>query len=281
MKNTYFNLFDVWRWWLHSFDTSSVNLFQAWGLWVHGQLLDTHILWGIKILIWERFGKVLSFVSGIVVVAEIIGYKKFATWGKSLEQINPQNSSRAYVEKTLEWAVTILSLALLTIVILAATLLSYVDAFLRTFPPGTPKWIIRRLERTLELNDRISSKFYEIRGRNTFLFYFNIIISITSAIIGIATVTRLQRSQSDTIMLWSLYNALTVLGWLLVPFFCIPFFIAGIMWQINFLALAIDKFLVRPLEWLLKREDEEVGNVFRVISVLLLLIGFHFDLLGS
>lgn len=281
MKNTYLDLFQMWSWWLHIFDTSTVNLVQAWGLWIHGQLLDTHLLWGIKILTWERFGKVLSFVSGIVVITEIIGHERFANWGKSLKGVKTQTTTSTYLKKMLLLAATILSLFLWPIVLGVLMPLTFMDSFFKARRLRRPNWINGSLTMALYLSNLISIESNKFRSENPRIFYFNIVSSVAAAMIGFASVTSVPRTQSEQIVLSALNDTFDVIGWFLVPLMTIPVLLSALMLIINFLAFTIDKLIVNPLEWLLNRKDTEVSNLFKVVSVILLLIGFHFDLLGS
>lgn len=63
----------------HSFDligssVHEVDYFEAWTRWFAvDESLRTATLWGVKIVWWARFGKVLAFFAGMVLLIDIIG----------------------------------------------------------------------------------------------------------------------------------------------------------------------------------------------------------------
>jgi hypothetical protein len=86
------------------------------------------------------------------------------------------------------------------------------------------------------------------------------------------------------------YFAITRFGWglgliiagvaiILFPFVVTPFIAATLMTVVAAVGWFADTIVIRPLSSLL--EHPQLGQIAKVISVLLLAIGFHFDLLAS
>jgi hypothetical protein len=53
---------------------------EAWVSWWSGSLSEAQ-LWGLPMLFWGRFGKVLPFVAGLVVVLDLVGPQQLRQWG--------------------------------------------------------------------------------------------------------------------------------------------------------------------------------------------------------
>lgn len=65
-------------------DMESLTYVQAWARWFHGESVSNYFLWHIQILWWGRAGKLISFISALAVIAEIIGSARLRDFGKSL-----------------------------------------------------------------------------------------------------------------------------------------------------------------------------------------------------
>lgn len=50
-----------------------IGYLEAWLKWSSGEKLESYVLWGISILWWARFGKIIQFLGGFVVVLDLIG----------------------------------------------------------------------------------------------------------------------------------------------------------------------------------------------------------------
>ena len=87
-----------------------------------------------------------------------------------------------------------------------------------------------------------------------------------------------------------IYFAWPYLPWWLIPI-AVPVGV-GMMWMtlspittalliiiFSVVGVFIDSVLIEPLAWVLEREGVE--KALKIISVLLLVLGFHFDLLAS
>lgn len=68
----------------------TISLPDAFSLWLSGQNVSDKLLWGVEILWWGRFGKIISFFAGLTLIVEIIGLEKLKAFGDSLHQLFDQ-----------------------------------------------------------------------------------------------------------------------------------------------------------------------------------------------
>lgn len=62
----------------------TITYFEAWRLWFAGQLTGEHILFGQTVQMWGRTGKLLTFISGIVLVLDLVGKERVQRFGQGL-----------------------------------------------------------------------------------------------------------------------------------------------------------------------------------------------------
>jgi hypothetical protein len=74
-----------------------LELFEAWQLWAVGRIPDDYVLWGLPITWWGRAGKLTSFISGLVIVVDLIGVPRFRSFGASLQTLFSLSEARANV----------------------------------------------------------------------------------------------------------------------------------------------------------------------------------------
>jgi len=85
---------------------ATVRLSEAWSCWFSGRevkdlrLTGLLIPDGFSILFWGRLGKVLSFFSGLYVVAEIVGYPKIVSYLARLPEQVPRPITERYYSLT-------------------------------------------------------------------------------------------------------------------------------------------------------------------------------------
>jgi hypothetical protein len=61
----------------------TVTYFEAWARWANGDpSLKDAVLWGMRILWWGRIGKGLAFLSGLVLIVDIIGPERIHDFSK-------------------------------------------------------------------------------------------------------------------------------------------------------------------------------------------------------
>lgn len=62
----------------------SVSLPEAWLHWLSGVDLNGYILWGLQIRTWARIGKLLQFLAGLVVVLDLVGPKRLRSFARRI-----------------------------------------------------------------------------------------------------------------------------------------------------------------------------------------------------
>jgi hypothetical protein len=50
---------------------------------VRGQTLAEMSMYGIRMLIWSRIGKILEFLGGAMILVDIIGPERLRAWGQA------------------------------------------------------------------------------------------------------------------------------------------------------------------------------------------------------
>lgn len=50
-----------------------VSLWEAWARWLNGNKIEDLTMWGVRMLWWARIGKLLEFAGGLVVVLDLVG----------------------------------------------------------------------------------------------------------------------------------------------------------------------------------------------------------------
>ena len=62
----------------------SVTYLEAWSRWLNGESVSNYILWNAQILWWGRMGKLVSAISALTIITEIIGPTRLREFGASL-----------------------------------------------------------------------------------------------------------------------------------------------------------------------------------------------------
>jgi hypothetical protein len=81
----------------------SVSWFGAWHLWFSGKPLTGLKLWGIDIIWWGRIGKILEFVAAYGVIVEIAGPERLRRYGESLRHLVPKSAIGNVFHSTRIW----------------------------------------------------------------------------------------------------------------------------------------------------------------------------------
>ena len=76
-------------------------------LWLSDNLPADAILWGISIFWWERIGKVMQFLGGSTIIADIIGPEKIRQFGTSLQSTNSPKTLIQFLRRCFAWYVRI------------------------------------------------------------------------------------------------------------------------------------------------------------------------------
>jgi hypothetical protein len=66
--------------------TQDLNVFSAWGFWFAGHALAEMSMYGIRMLIWSRIGKILEFLGGAMILVDIIGREILRALGASIRE---------------------------------------------------------------------------------------------------------------------------------------------------------------------------------------------------
>ena len=82
---------------------TALSLGEAWTLWFSNQLTSDATIWGVSLLWWGRLGKILQFVGGVTVVAEIIGPHRIRAFGQSLHTRITRRTVGSFVRNGIEW----------------------------------------------------------------------------------------------------------------------------------------------------------------------------------
>lgn len=209
----------------------AVTYGEAWALWLDGINLSEQYLWGVQILWWGRFGKILGLLSALAIVAEIIGAERLRDTGKAIR--------KRYILKN-AWNI---------IVEIASSIWMLISAFFVSD----------------EKQDAYIDQFYETR-----LGIFTLFVWMLSLII-IFTIYFYQDGIKEAFFASIIWLSFGGIGLALL--------FAAIFIFISFLLALVDFILIRPFSRLL--EHKYMGKIIKIISLTLLLTGFHFDLLAT
>lgn len=216
----------------------------AWSLWSEGLLGADYLLWGVAVLWWARIGKIVSAVSALTIILEIIGPDRLRIFGSRLRtNINFRWAARKIIR--LSRTVT--------------KLFRYLGALL-----GGDD---RRLDTSLNAL---------VEDSPIMTIFINVLL-IGWVILSIRLVDTFLYDSFWIMKLFVIGFTAAVL-WLLSIIILIAVY-ALISLLFTFGALAINTLVLKPMVWVLERPD--LNAKVRIISVALLVIGFHFDLLSS
>lgn len=209
-----------------------MTLFEAWGDWLGGQLKGDTLIWGVELIWWGRIGKLLQFMGGATIVAEIIGSHRLRGFGNSLHSWFNLNIAGRYIENSFRWY----------------------RVLLRSVKSG---------EDFLEHED------------DTY-FHIEMLNLITAAIGGVAIfwyfgLFGFQFLETGIFLLGILVGVLRIT--------VVPFITIAVVVLVMGFGTVIDLFFIESMAWLLDRP--QLDKWIKLVALLLLLIGFHFDFLTS
>jgi hypothetical protein len=95
-----------------------LTLLEALGIWISGRQLDDHTIHGFSIVWIGRMGKLLSFVSGFVIVLDIIGPDRIRAW---FERLLGESDIELHVRAATAFRTVAIALAAVVAVSLSAT----------------------------------------------------------------------------------------------------------------------------------------------------------------
>lgn len=260
------------------------DLVEAWTLWFSGGITQDFTLWGKNLVYWGRIGKSIQFIAFLTIIAEIIGQARLKRWGNNL---------RAGI--TLSGMVQHLRRSYFTIAIgLHAIFIASLNIFFqimedlaRIFKKDTKAIedrILNRLKPRLEKATSFieRTKKDEISGTIYWMYLFLILVAIILAIafyprISLYDLIFLQRGVDA----WWIRAIVSIFQFpinILVFYFAPALF----LFVLNFTWAAIRLLvyvILYPVSWLLGLQA--IDNFRRITSLILMIIGFQFDLLAS
>lgn len=231
----------------------TIDIFVAWQLWFSGMLEPHFLLWGVPLFWWGRIGKLVEFASAGTIIADILGPERIRVYGSSLHQ-----------RFTLEMAKQVLR-----------NYFSFGNIIIRYFATSDSS------EEDQLLDQFLATKYGVISAILGSVLTFWLLYSYGT--IGWFLENISQSFQSEFLLV-----ALVKLGfggfvglliWGCAMYIVLPIFLfAAILFFVGF-ASAFDALVIEPLAWILERPL--VDRYIKVLSLLLLIIGFHFDILAS
>ncbi|AQZ62756.1 unnamed protein product [[Actinomadura] parvosata subsp. kistnae] len=66
---------------------TDISYFDAWQLWLDGRSTLGNDLLGMQMIWWGRGGKILSFLSGVTIVVDLVGPEKFSRYGHWIQRL--------------------------------------------------------------------------------------------------------------------------------------------------------------------------------------------------
>lgn len=211
-----------------------ITLSETWKLWLSDNLPADAVLWGISIFWWERIGKVMQFLGGSTIIADIIGPEKIRYFGTSLENTIPYTTLIQFLRRCFDW---------------------YVVIFRET--------IMKDYARD-STNKEAKLRFSQLNILNYSICFLLTVLTVVLAELYISN--------------WFfLIEAVFIFGCLLVSVAPLCTVLAIVM--VTLLGLAINSIFLQPLAYLL--EHPSLDRLLKIASLLLLLLGFFLELLGS
>lgn len=247
-------------------NTTSFDLFQALDLWTKGQLQNNDLLWNWPIFAWERLGKFLLFVSAFTIVADILGAERIRKWGKGLHTTLNINHLISNAFKSVKWTI------LYALLVIGDVLLNTVLFILGLVALIAPSRIYKKVH-PVRVGVFEWAKKINLQRNSMAVQKLGLIIALVT-ILSILVIIRIFRPIPTNIL--QSFAAFYVVPLLVVA--CS--IIIGISILIfNIILAVIDGLIIEPLAWILERPALDWW--VKVFSVLLLMIGFFFDMLGS
>jgi hypothetical protein len=229
-----------------------LDLLNLWKIWLDGKKLDDYLLWGHSILFWGRIGKLIGLLSATLIIVDIIGVDRLRTFGKSLHPVITREQTKQRFTSGIRWVKAILYY------LYARQVLS---AVIRK------KW--HRPDVIKDWRRRVEDAKGRLHAYSEYRWYYPLVIALTALI-----AFWLRHYFSSWELLW-----IAGLVWLLNHIFLVPIILGVVPLLLQVVALIIDALIIEPIAFVL--EQKSLGTVVKIISLILLLIGFHFDFLAS
>jgi hypothetical protein len=237
------------------------GLVNVWRHWLAGEPTSGLVLWTLPVLWWGRIGKMLEFTAVAAVVLDLVGPDRLRTWGRQLRQ--------PVFRKVEDWGL----LEVVGLVITIGLIIEY-----HAYYNKAGQWLVVHI---FNFYQRLPAEAYWIAGALSATF-----LTLALAVLPwrrhdwaiqffkVSTfISAIPFFVAYQVALWKFFLSWSH-GYILVPLtyttvlliLIVPLYI-------------IDLLIVNPISWLLDRERP--GQPVRWLSVVLFIMGFHFDLLAS
>ena len=231
-----------------------LELIEAWQLWTVGRLPDGFLLWGWPIAWWGRGGKLISFTSALVIVVDLIGVPRFRAFGASLHQIFSPGFARRNI--------------LDSFVLFREMVASYFSGMAYA---GSLKHKGAYSFSSEDFYDEAER--HSQRAKRTRFYKLNLPFAILLAL-GYIVV------RFESLTTYKILGLLKILVIFIAAFYLVvPLCILVAASIINGFLSLIDYLLIKPIAFVLEHPYLEKWAKF--ISLVCLVLGFHFDLLAS
>jgi hypothetical protein len=222
----------------------SVSLFGAWHLWWSGKSLTGTTLWGLNIIWWGRIGKLLEFLAAYGVIVEIAGPERLRKYGESLTHLVPKDKIVRVFNSTRKWA-----------------------------------WAMMRYAFSKSGSEKEKLALAET---STFGFVdtFNVFFSIVPAVVSALIIVIVHHWKLWVFPPFATFACVLVFGyfafWILIGG---PALILLFLGVVNVLGAVADAVFFRGTAKIL--EYKELDTAVKVGALVILAIGFQFDLLTA
>lgn len=224
-----------------------ISYFEAWTKWLDGERLDGLKMYGLQILWWGRIGKIVGLISALAIVAEILGAERLRSFGTSMRTQTLAVGARTRAIRTFKW------LGWFWTAYLAGSLAHYRQS-------ETDAASHRQLEK--EASEEAGK--FPIDGVNG---------TLTLAFVAYYAIQAWLERGLVAGLVVGIFAA--VFGYLLLA----PLALLTVNVVLMISISLVDFLAVRPVAWVL--EQHQVDKLIKIGSVVLLVAGFHLDLLAS
>lgn len=233
----------------------SVGFAEAWSLWLAGQSVADFELWGRPMLWWGRAGKLVQFAGGLTVVLDLVGADRLRKWGQGMAK-GPFRRLASRSADSVVMEVLFLAIG------------AFISWQLSGYLGAPARWL-----------DAVTDQIPDIA-------LWALLITLAGAI-WLAVVAK---RETSTLPWWVHRGAVALavaLGGLAVTYFVL-YIVTGAIGLLGFaivvavwwgLLIVMEWVVARPVAWLLDRQTP--GQPVRWFGVILVVVGFQFDLLAS
>ena len=285
----------------------AIGFFGAWAKFLAGGEVRQCLWLGVKLMYWGRIGKAVSGLAGLVIIFDILGEKKINEIGKVLEEFDHQSSRiiRTFSGRIFKYMLKILAMPLIW-VNRELTQMSWaagsglsgagpadMPQFIRRPDPervsAFNRWLLRRLlysVRLFNLNCRSVEELRYLFG-NYLILFVSAIAPAMLIYLSIKFAIPWRNSNSHNTSLIVFVGYMTIIYAAVIFIFVIPWWLVILLSHLIFGPLAANSILLRMVVVCLIRPIARFLTCERAViyarmgSLLMLVIGFPFDLLAS